>query len=143
MSNSNVSCRHDEQAAHAASINEQFGNTQQALQELQAEFADQQHAQSDIKTQLELSRQLHAELLALHTAQSSELVELTQQLSSAKDLAQDLQVLVSAVWTVVITPPGIALHMFTLLHGVADTAHYQGGSGGTAGQHACRAVCTA
>ena len=92
MTDSSVSCRHDERAAHVASLTEQFGNTQQALQELQAEFADQQHAQTESKTQLESSRQLHGELQALHTAQSSEVVELTQQLSSANGAARDLQV---------------------------------------------------
>lgn len=90
-------CRHDEQAAHAASITEQFGNTQQALQELQAEFADQQHEQIDLKAQLETSKQLHAELQVLHTAQHSEIVKLTEQLSGAGTSVQDLQVFLSAV----------------------------------------------
>jgi len=72
-------CRHDEQATHAASITEQFGNTQQALQELQAEFADQQHEQSGLK------------------AQHSEVGKLTEQLSGAGSSVQDLQVSPSAV----------------------------------------------
>ncbi len=90
-------CRHDEQATHAASITEQFGNTQQALQELQAEFADQQHEQSGLKAQLEMSKQMHAELQALHTARHSEVGKLTEQLSGAGSSVQDLQVSPSAV----------------------------------------------
>ena len=92
VSSHGLVCRHDEQATHAASITEQFGNTQQALQELQAEFADQQHEQNNLKAQLEASKQLHAELQVLHTAQHSEVVKLTEQLSSAGESVQDLQV---------------------------------------------------
>jgi hypothetical protein len=65
---SSLVCRHDEQAAHVASVTEQFGNTQQALQELQAE------------------------LQVLHTAQHSEVVKLTERLSGAGNSIQDLQV---------------------------------------------------
>ncbi len=89
---SSLVCRHDEQAAHVASVTEQFGNTQQALQELQAEFADQQHEQSNLKAQLEASKKLHAELQVLHTAQHSEVVKLTERLSGAGNSIQDLQV---------------------------------------------------
>ena len=99
-------CRHDEQATHAASITEQFGNTQQALQELQAEFADQQHEQSNLKGQLKTSKQLHAELHVLHTAQHSEAVKLNEQLAGAGTSVQDLQVLPSAVCLIL---PGILI----------------------------------
>ena len=99
-------CRHDEQAAHVASITEQFGNTQQALQELQAEFADQQHEQSNLKAQLEASKQLHAELQVLHTAQHCEVVKLTEQVSGAGNSVQDLQV---SSFVVCLMFPGISL----------------------------------
>ena len=99
-------CRHDEQATHAASITEQFGNTQQALQELQAEFADQQHEQSNLKAQLETSKQLHAELQVLHTAQHSEIIELTGQLSGADKSVQDLHV---SPFAVCLMFPGILI----------------------------------
>ena len=99
-------CRHDEQVAHAASITEQFGNTQQALQELQAEFADQQHEQNNLKAQLEISKQLHAELQGLHTAQHSEVVKLTEQLSGADKAVQNLQVFPFAVYLMF---PGIVI----------------------------------
>ena len=99
-------CRHDEQATHAASITEQFGNTQQALQELQAEFADQQHEQSNLKGQLETSKQLHAELQVLHTAQHSKAVNLNEQLAGAGTSVQDLQVFPSAVCLIL---PGILI----------------------------------
>lgn len=99
-------CRHDEQAAHVASITEQFGNTQQALQELQAEYADQQHEQSTLKAQLEMSKQLHAELQVLQNAQHSEVVQLTEQLSSAGNSVQDLQV---SPFAVCLMFPGILI----------------------------------
>ena len=87
-------CRHDEQAAHLASVTDQFGNTQQALQELQAEFADQSHEHTDLHAQLASSQALHAELQALHRVQAAEVVKLNQQLSTVQSSNQDLQVLV-------------------------------------------------
>lgn len=90
-------CRHDEQAAHLASVTDQFGNTQQALQELQAEFADQSHERSDLQTQLRSSKTLYAELQALHKAQAAEVLKLNQQLSTVQSSSEDLQVLCSSL----------------------------------------------
>lgn len=87
--------RHDEQAAHLGSVTDQFGNTQQALQELQAEFADQSHERTDLQAQLASFNALHAELQALHKVQAAELLKLNQQLSTVQASNQDLQVLLS------------------------------------------------
>ena len=87
--------RHDEQAAHLGSVTDQFGNTQQALQELQAEFADQSHERIDLQAQLASFNALHAELQALDKVQAAELLKLNQQLSTVQASNQDLQVLLS------------------------------------------------
>lgn len=88
-------CRHDEQATHLASVTDQCGNTQQALQELQAEFADQTHERTALQAQVASAKALHAELEALHTVQAAEVVNLNQQLSRVQSSHADLQVLSS------------------------------------------------
>lgn len=75
-----------------ASITDQFGNTQQALQELQAEFADQSHEHTDLQAQLTSSKALHAELQALHKVQAASVLKLNQQLSTVQSSNQDFQV---------------------------------------------------
>ena len=78
-----------------ASVTDQFGNTRQALQELQAEFADQSHERTDVQTQLASFKALHADLQALHKVQAAEVVELNQQLSTVQSSNRDLQVFFS------------------------------------------------
>ena len=90
-------CRHDEQAAHLASVTDQFGNTQQALQELQAEFADQSHERTDLQAELASFNTLHAELQALHEVQAAEVQKLNQQLSTVQSSSKDLQVFPSCL----------------------------------------------
>ena len=90
---STLARRYDEQAAHVASVTDQFGNTQQALQELQAEFADQQHEQVDLKAQVQASKAVHVELQSLHATQTSEVLRLSEQLTNTNGSAQDLQVI--------------------------------------------------
>ena len=75
-----------------ASVTDQFGNTQQALQELQAEFAEQSHERTDLQDQLALSKALHAELQALHKVQADEVVQLNQKLFKVQSSNRDLQV---------------------------------------------------
>ena len=85
-------CRYDEQAAHLASVTTQFGSTQQALQELQAEFADQSHERTNLQAQLTSLQGLHAELQTLHNAQAAQVQSLSEQLSTTKSSSKELQV---------------------------------------------------
>ena len=78
-------CRHGEQAA-------QLGSSQQALQGVQAEFADQQHAKTTLASQLQASEAMHAELQNLHAAQNEEVASLKKQLSERHSLVHELQV---------------------------------------------------
>lgn len=76
-----------------ASVTDQFGNTQQALQELQAEFADQSHERTDLQAQLTASQTLQSELKALHEVQTAEVQKLNQQLFQVQSSSEDLQVM--------------------------------------------------
>lgn len=85
-------CRHDEQATHVADIIQQFSSTQQALQGLQAEFADLQCSKTSLTSQLQESEAEQTELQGLHAAQGEEMASLQKQLSQGQSLVQDLQV---------------------------------------------------
>ena len=81
--------RYDEQAANLTSVTSQFASTQQALQELQAEFGDQAHEQVKLKTQLESAQSEHSHLQA---ARDAEIGSLAQQLAELHQSVEQLQV---------------------------------------------------
>ena len=81
--------RYDEQAANLTSVTSQFASTQQALQELQAEFGDQAHEQVKLKAQLESAQTQHSQLQA---ARDVEVGNLAQQLVKLQQSVQQLQV---------------------------------------------------
>lgn len=81
--------RYDEQAAKLASVTSQFASTQQALQEVQAEFGIKRHEQNQLKVQLESAQSQHVKLQA---AKDAEVGDLAQQLAESQQSVQQLQV---------------------------------------------------